>query len=65
VFYRAYNERKRYLYDILEEKEMMNKMNDMMYKVVWFVMVSVTTLVVMDVLSYVIDIMNISDWFVL
>lgn len=44
---------------------MMNKMNDMMYKVVWFVMVSVTTLVVMDVLSYVIDVMNISDWFVL
>lgn len=43
----------------------MNKMNDMMYKVVWFVMVSVTTLVVMDVLSYVIDVMNISDWFVL
>ena len=52
-------------YSILEEKEMMNKMNDMMYKVVWFVMVSVTTLVVMDVLSYVIDVMNISDWFVL
>ena len=50
---------------ILEEKEMMNKMNDMMYKVVWFVMVSVTTLVVMDVLSYIIDVMNISDWFVL
>jgi hypothetical protein len=44
---------------------MMNKMNDMMYKVVWFVMVSVTTLVVMDVLSYIIDVMNISDWFVL
>ena len=44
---------------------MMNKMNDMMYTVVWFVMVSVTTLVVMDVLSYVIDVMNISDWFVL
>lgn len=44
---------------------MMNKMNDMMYKVVWFVMVSVTTLVVMDVLSYVINVMNISDWFVL
>lgn len=43
----------------------MNKMNDMMYKVVWFVMVSVTTLVVMDVLSYIIDVMNISDWFVL
>lgn len=43
----------------------MNKMNDMMYTVVWFVMVSVTTLVVMDVLSYVIDVMNISDWFVL
>ena len=43
----------------------MNKMNDMMYKVVWFVMVSVTTLVVMDVLQYVIDVMNISDWFVL
>ena len=43
----------------------MNKMNDMMYKVVWFVMVSVTTLIVMDVLSYVIDVMNISDWFVL
>ena len=43
----------------------MNKMNDMMHKVVWFVMVSVTTLVVMDVLSYVIDVMNISDWFVL
>jgi hypothetical protein len=52
-------------YSILEEKEMMNKMNDMMYKVVWFVMVSVTTLVVMDVLSYIIDVMNISDWFVL
>lgn len=43
----------------------MNKMNDMMYKVVWFVMVSVTTLVVMYVLSYIIDVMNISDWFVL
>ena len=52
-------------YSILEEKEMMNKMNDMMYKVTWFVMVSVTTLVVMYVLSYIIDVMNISDWFVL
>ena len=44
---------------------MMNKMNDMMYNDVCFVMLSITTLVVMDVLSYVIDVMNISDWFVL
>jgi len=43
-FYRAYNERKRYLYDILEEKEMMELV---------YALLTVVAFVVVNVIWYV------------
>lgn len=40
-------------------------MNEMMYKIGWFLMVSVGAVVFMYTLKLIIDITNISDWFVL
>ena len=44
---------------------MTEKMNEMMYKIGWFLMVSVGAVAFMYTLKFIIDVTNISDWFVL
>lgn len=44
---------------------MTEKMNKMMYNIGWFLMVSVSAVAFIYVLKFIIDVTNISDWFVL